>query len=81
MYTRIRNNKLQSISISLILVEQNEFGPDRSYMDNIFTIEQITERAEHYLVANLAFADYTIAFDRVPEIITFLRTEDMKIIS
>jgi hypothetical protein len=44
IYAKVINKRLQTVSDTLLLEEQNGFRPGRSCIDNVFTIKQIIEK-------------------------------------
>jgi sorting nexin-29 len=66
IYAKIINKRLQTISDTPLLEEQNEFRPGSSCIDNVFTAKQIIEKIrEQNLETHIAFIDFEKAFDRV----------------
>jgi len=66
MYGKIITGRLKTVSEAILLEEQNGFRIGRSYIDNVFTIEQtIEKRREFNLETHIAFLDLEKTFDRV----------------
>jgi hypothetical protein len=66
MYGKIITGRLKTVSEAILLEEQNGLRIGRSYIDNVFTIEQtIEKRREFNLETHIAFLDLEKTFDRV----------------
>ena len=66
VYARIVNNRLKTITDSLLLEEQMGFRKGRSCSDAVFAINQIiAKRREYNLETHMAFIDFTKEFDSV----------------
>jgi len=66
IYTKIIAQCFKTISETILLEKQNEFRIGRSYIDNVFIIQQIIEkRREFNSETHMAFLDLEKVFDRV----------------
>jgi sorting nexin-29 len=66
IYTKILNTHLQTITEVILLENLSGFRKGRSCIDNIFALNQITEkRREFNLEMHIAFIDLEKAFDRI----------------
>ena len=66
LYSRIINERLRTISETILLEEQAGFRKGRSCTDDVFSLRQIIQqRREFNLETHIAFIDYLKAFDRI----------------
>jgi len=65
IFSILVNNRLTKIVESKLEDYQKGFRPNRSTIDNIFIVRQITEKCHEFNIELHIFTDYTQAFDSV----------------
>ena len=67
LFARVINDRLQLVVEEVVSDSQCGFRPGRGYVDLIFCVCQLVERAiEHNTKVFLLFADFCQAYDSVP---------------